>query len=54
MSYSYICIQEGKSESTDPADDYPRMQALLEVFDDDDDVYLDRIIQHKPKTIFHM
>jgi hypothetical protein len=22
--------------------------------DDDDDVYLDRIAQHKPKTIFHM
>jgi hypothetical protein len=21
---------------------------------DDDDVYLDRIAQHKPKTIFHM
>jgi hypothetical protein len=21
---------------------------------DDDDVYLDRITQHKPKTIFHM
>jgi hypothetical protein len=22
--------------------------------DDDDDVYLDRITQHKPKIIFHM
>jgi hypothetical protein len=21
---------------------------------DDDDVYLDRITQHKPKTVFHM
>jgi hypothetical protein len=23
-------------------------------YDDDDDVYLDRITQHKPKTFFHM
>jgi hypothetical protein len=32
--------------------------ALIEWYvyecDDDDDVYLDRITQHKPKTIFHM